>query len=248
MSDLSTIKSLSYLSRRVSLFSLSVALYLCACTRVHEVYVLETVSQVVQRTDVETDQPLDVLRANFDLERDQWTRTSEVFHHFEGRLFVTATMITPALELARTKYHQSALSLLPSEFNQLMKQRLDRLKSSYVFFITLSSSDLPKLQKPNLARDSLVGEDGLEEDFQVHFLVNQRKITVNKIDQLSFKRAQNLKDDFPFISAVKTGYWISFNRTENLKDDNLKREIHSLILRFSNPSATAILPWRVKIQ
>ena len=188
----------------------------------------------------------EIARERFDEIRERWTREVEIFDHFEGRLFVSATLITPELERARTLHHRFKLSLSETEYKKLLQNRLEQLQTKYRFFVSLSSSDLPKLRSSALTRSDLHAIDGSEDELNAHFMINQTPFSPTKIDRLNFNRAQAITDDFPFISPVKTGYWISFEVPERFCYSQLSSHKNLFALRFSGLSATATLEWFTK--
>jgi hypothetical protein len=189
----------------------------------------------------------EVARSNYLKMMKKWTRHQEVFNHFEGRLFVSSTLLTPEVEVARSKHHQHTLSLNHAEWATLVKNKLARSTQSYLFFVTLSSSDLPKLQKSNRLDLPIADVQGTEDELRVHLMIDNHRLSPTKIDMLSFKRAQSLIDDFPYISPVKTGYWIYFEAPEKLRYNALEKTTHKINLRFSSIPATALLEWDVVI-
>ena len=85
--------------------------------------------------------------------------------------------------------------------------------------------------------------DGAEDMFSAHLIIDGVATPPKQIDRLSFKRAQAIADDFPYISPVKTGYWIVFEVPERFRYHRLEATSHHFTLRFSGLSATASLKW-----
>lgn len=189
-----------------------------------------------------------VAKSNYFKMLKKWTRHKEVFNHFEGRLFVSSTLLTPEVEVARSKHHQHTLNLSNMELAKLVENKLVRSAQSYLFFVTLSSSDLPKLQKTNISKRPIEDVQGTEDELRVHLMIDNHQLSPTNIDMLSFKRAQSLIDDFPYISPVKTGYWIYFAVPEKLRYNELEKTTHKVTLRFSSIFATAMLEWDMVIK
>ena len=182
-----------------------------------------------------------------------WTRHTEVFDHFEGRLFTSATLMSPRFEEARTNHHQKKLGLSVTERSELLQKRVQQSKKGYLFFVTLSSSDMPKLQRPNIQRKINEVIKGREDELKASLIINGSPFPLSKVDQLTFKRTQALHDDFPYITPVKTGYWLYFKVPSDYRADRLKQKSspdtkHIFQLRFSSLSATALLEWQLSFQ
>mgnify|MGYP000362625298 CR=1 FL=1 len=183
----------------------------------------------------------------------KWTRHTEVFDHFEGRLFTSATLISPAFEQIRVKRHQKKLGLSVDESTQLLAKRLKQSQSGYLFFVTLSSSDAPKLQRPNIQKKVEEVIKGREDELKASLLIDGNIFSLSQIDQLSFKRGQALHNDFPYITPVKTGYWLYFEVPADFTATALAKKSeshtqHKFQLRFSSLSATALLEWDLSFQ
>lgn len=186
-------------------------------------------------------------------QQQTWTRHSEVFDHFEGRLFTSATLMSPAFEQARTDHHQKKLGLSTVEKKQLFQKRLKQSENGYLFFVTLSSSDMPKLQRPNVQEKVNEVIKGREDEIKASLIIDGSPFPLSKVDQLTFKRAQALHDDFPYVTPVKTGYWLYFEVSEAFKAKALRQtssanSLHLFQLRFSSLSATALLEWNLSFQ
>ena len=183
----------------------------------------------------------------------RWTRHAEVFDHFEGRLFTSATLMSSSFEQARTNHHQQKLGLSTSEKLNLLQKRLKQSANGYLFFVTLSSSDMPKLQRPSV--QSKVNEviKGREDEIKASLIIDGHPFPLDKVDQLTFKRAQAMHDDFSYITPVKTGYWLYFEvpasfRAKMLQQKSSAGAKHIFQLRFSSLSGTALLEWQLSFQ
>lgn len=201
---------------------------------------------------VKAKSPKQIANQYFKLQK-AWTRHTEVFDHFEGRLFTSATLMSPRFEEARTNHHQEKLGLSTIERSELLQKRIQQSKEGYLFFVTLSSSDMPKLQRPNIQRKVNEVIKGREDELKASLIIDGKPFPLSKVDQLSFKRAQALHDDFPYITPVKTGYWLYFEVPARYKADQLKQKAsietkHIFQLRFSSLSATALLEWHLSFQ
>ena len=193
------------------------------------------------------------LASNYFKLQNLWTRHTEVFDHFEGRLFTSATLMSSSFEQARTNHHQQKLGLSQSEKIELLHKRLKQTENGYLFFVTLSSSDMPKIQQPNVQRKVNEVIKGREDELKASLIIDGQPFPLTKVDQLTFKRAQALHDDFPYITPVKTGYWLYFEvsapfRAKALQQKSSAGAKHVFQLRFSSLSATALLEWHLSFQ
>lgn len=205
-------------------------------------------NSILQAEKMRESKQATVLYKPFQRVGKDWTRTQEVFKFFEGRLFVTATMLAPECEAARTLKHYQDLSLSKEEALELLEERLNYLNNNYLVFVAVSTSDIPKIQGPR-ATLGLVGSKGKKEDeIAVRLIIDGKRFTPSIVDSVSFKRGQVLANDFPYMTPVKSGYWLHFKVPQEYSFHKLIDQPHHLALRFSSLYGSTTLEWKTIIE
>ena len=130
-----------------------------------------------------------------------WTRSDEVFEDFEGRLFTTATWITPHFERARAQHHGDRLSLTPQEVEQRQETLIQKASGSILFFVVVMTQDstLNDL-RPRGA------------PLSAHLIYEGNVYAPEWITVLSTQEQAMMRFDFPHLSPISRGYWVSFSR------------------------------------
>lgn len=176
--------------------------------------------------------------------RDQyelWTRRREQFTHFEGRLIASATLLSPELEIARTRFHQHTLKLTELETEKLIQSRVKHVSEVYRIFLTVSSADGLRIHK-ELADDPWAKPYEISEDHLiVHLLVDGEPINPTLIEAVSFSRGQALSVDFSDHTSTRAGYWFEFP----MPPRDGKRETQ-MTLRLASSPATVELHWHLQ--
>jgi hypothetical protein len=130
-----------------------------------------------------------------------WTRSDEVFEDFEGRLFATATWVTPHFERARAQHHGDRLSLTAQEVERLQEALIQKASGSILFFVVVMTQDstLNDL-RPRGA------------PLSAHLIYEDQVYAPEWITVLTTQEQATMRFDFPHLSLISRGYWVSFPR------------------------------------
>ncbi len=134
---------------------------------------------------------------------DEWTRTGECFEDMEGRLFVSATLLSPTFERARAAQLSARQSLTRAEHRREEEGLTRRAQEQRLFFVALATQE--HTHNDLRPRGST---------FSAHLIIGDEAIPASWIIEATVQEQLSLRFEFPFLSSLHRGYWVSFPAVE----------------------------------
>ena len=164
----------------------------------------------------------------------EWTRHGEVYEHFEGRLFVRATLLSPSYRLAWVKWWSDTEGLTPKERADELGRQEEEAEKYWDLVLAVYTG---QFRWNDLDRPDTAWRLYLKEGVIIHSLV--------EIERLDERRPDLLKA-FPERSRFYRLYRIRFPRAEYSGDHKqCPEEGCKLILSIKGPPANMDLSWNV---
>ena len=138
-------------------------------------------------------------RARYEELVSDWTRTGECFEDMEGRLFVSATLLSPTFERARAAELSVRQSLTAAERRREEEGLTRRAQEQRLFFVALATQE--HTHNDLRPRGSV---------FSAHLIVGEEAIPPSWIIEATVQEQLALRFEFPFLSSLHRGYWVSF--------------------------------------
>ena len=160
-----------------------------------------------------------------------WTRTGERFESFEGRLFVTATCLSPQLESVRATYEAERLSLTEEERAQRRSTLIERAEARLTFFVAIVTQE--HIQNDLRPRGGALS---------AHLIINGQAIEPTSISELTLKEQLSYAFDFPYLTSLHRGYLVSFPKQER-DQDRAQNKAQAFSLRISSVPGSLSLSW-----
>lgn len=157
---------------------------------------------------------------------EAWTREGARFEDFEGRLFVKATCLSPALEQLRAEFEADRLMLSPQERLERVQISVKRAERHARFLVAIVTQEEVHndLRLRGGALSATLSSDGGE-------------ITeATSITELTLKERLSAQFAFPYLSSLHHAYWVSFPKSERAGQ---------LTLRISGLPASLSLTWHL---
>ncbi|MEE2645570.1 MAG: hypothetical protein VYD19_11610 [Myxococcota bacterium] len=148
-----------------------------------------------------------------------WTRRGERYENFEGRLFVTATLFSPAF----TKAYQRRLEKRRELRQREREHQTERNRDTLRLFVAMNTTE-------QLWNDLRL-KGGV---FEATLFVDGRAIQPLKIERVALQTSTFLSLAFPYLSSLDQGYWLSFPAAEPQQH---------IALRISGDPASVTLRW-----
>ena len=163
------------------------------------------------------------LEAGYHQAVEQWTRKGEDFEQLEGKLFVQATCLSPSFEAWRGAWHGVKRSLTQAEQDSVTLSLIQRSKHQLLFFVALATQEqgFNDLRQRGSA-------------LKAHLLVGDQVLEPQWINELSSQERFSAPVDFPYLTPLYKGYWVSFPAQPTAKE---------LSLRISSLLGTVTLRW-----
>ncbi len=155
-----------------------------------------------------------------------WTRSGERFENMEGRLFVSATLLSPTFERARAAELAARLDLTASELRREEELLTRRAQEQRLFFVALATQE--HSHNDLRPRGSV---------FSAHLLVGGETLPATWITESTTQEQQALRFTFPFLSPLHQGYWVSFP---------ISPDAEQLSLRVSGLPGAVTLSWDLR--
>jgi len=165
----------------------------------------------------------------------RWTKQHKVYRHFEAKIFVTATFLSPELRTAWIKRRTRLLGLPASEVRALEADHTDRDRRYHEFVVSIVTGE--HRWNDFDSKDSM---------WRIS-LANDRHQEVAPVSVLRQDlRRGDLQAYFPYITVFQQAYIVRFPRTIlELSTPILDAGVRSFSLRFLSGVAVAELTWPI---
>ena len=140
-----------------------------------------------------------------------WTRSGERFEEMEGRLFVSATLLSPSFERARAAELAARLELTSAERRREEDGLVRRAQEQRLFFVALATQE--HSHNDLRPRGSV---------FSAHLLVGEQVLPATWITESTTQEQLALRFAFPFLSPLHQGYWVSFPGSPSAEQVSLR--------------------------
>ena len=156
-----------------------------------------------------------------------WTRKGETYEYFESRVFVRATLFSPAFAASFATRRAQRLGMSPTEARAERAGLVSRAGEEVRFFAAVVTNDpfwndLDRGEKATL---------------RARLMANGEAIVPTAVQRLTDDELADMAPFFPYADPLSRGYWIIFPASPEGED------IH---LRISGPPAIVNLRWRVE--
>lgn len=128
-----------------------------------------------------------------------WTRAAERFEELEGRLFVSATLLSPTFERARAAELAARLDLTADERRREEEALARRAAEQRLFFVALATQEH--------VHNDLRPRGG---PFAAHLLVGEEALPASWVTEVATQEQVALQRLFPALTSLHRGYWVSF--------------------------------------
>ena len=154
-----------------------------------------------------------------------WTRHGERYENFEGRLFATATLFSPAFTARYGEFEGRRRGLEGDELQRFIDTKVERTAQETRLFLSLHTVDL--------LWNQLEREGGV---FEATLFVDDAPLQPVKVERIMLQESSFIPLLFPYFTPLCRGYWVTFpavspNRT--------------LRFRISGAPASLTLNWRI---
>lgn|GEM_PF-2351371 len=163
------------------------------------------------------------LESGYQTAVEQWTRRGERFERFEGKLFVQATCLSPAFESWRGAWHGVKRSLTQAEQDSVTLHLIQRSKKQLLFFVAVATQEqgFNDLRQRGSA-------------LKAHLIIGDQVFEPQWINELSSQERFSAPTDFPYLTPLYKGYWVSFPAQPTARE---------LSLRISSLRGSVTLRW-----
>ena len=165
--------------------------------------------------------------ASFKKVQAAWTRSGELYEHFEGRLFVSATWISPAFAKRYAQQRAERMGLdqpsAEAEIAQAVANASEQ--AQFIIHVVTQTSRWNNMDRPS---------GGLRPQLFINGIATQ----ATSIKRLSFGEIEDERPFFPFISPLGHVYRVQFPQPTDRS---------RVILRIAGPPAGRLdLEWKTR--
>ncbi|MEZ4468185.1 MAG: hypothetical protein R3F60_33585 [bacterium] len=171
--------------------------------------------------------PEDATAPEYERALAAWTRKGETYEYFESRVFVRATLFSPAFAASFATRRSQRLGMSPGEARAERSGRVGQAESEVRFFAAVVTND-------PFWNDLDRGEGAT---LRARLMSGGEAVAPTLVKRLTDDELADMAPFFPYADPLSRGYWIVFPAPKADED------IH---LRISGPPAIVNLRWKVE--